>query len=46
MLLPWQPKKQYSPRNLAAETAIMAHVVDLWYILVLSGGNVGSITQI
>ena len=25
-LLPWKPKKQYSLLNLAAETAIMAHV--------------------
>ena len=25
-LLTWQPKKQYRPLNLVAETAIMAHV--------------------
>ena len=29
MLLPWQPKKQYSPLNLAAETAIMGHVESI-----------------
>ena len=28
-LLPWQPKKQYSPLNLAAETAIIAHVESI-----------------
>ena len=29
MLLPWQPKKQYSPLNLVAETAIMGHVESI-----------------
>ena len=28
-LLPWQPKKQYSSLNLAAETAIIAHVESI-----------------
>ena len=28
-LLPWQPKKQYSPLNLVVETAIMGHVKSI-----------------
>ena len=28
-LLPWQPKKQYSPFDLAAETAIMVHMESI-----------------
>ena len=27
--LPWQPKKQYSPFNLAAETVIMLHMESI-----------------
>ena len=29
MLLPWQPKKLYSPLTFVAETAIMAHVESI-----------------
>ena len=32
-LLPWQPKKQYSPLNLIAETVIMGHVESISKIL-------------
>ena len=32
-LLPWQPKKQYSPLNLVAETAIISQIESVWEIV-------------
>ena len=33
---PWQPKKQYSPFNLEAETAIIAHVESISIVIIYS----------